>query len=254
MQKLKFNGKYYASAEHAFQSTHAQKEGQYNLAKQIEEAPHAGIAKKLSRNIKAQSDTEWESIREEVMFQIQIAKAKDTNVRAALMAAKKNFAHPVQDTFWGTGLQPDETMLTDPDQWPGENMLGRILNKVREVIAEDFTTDGSSAANTDDMDDGSAYTPAPTATALHKQCTPSELSTSKQQREHSRGRSRTKRSSPQRTPKQRTESLAGWLRDRSNSIKRKANTPPQAMTDKAPKHGRNPTPPYPSEGIAVEHL
>ena len=40
-----------------------------------------------------------------------------------------------KDFTWGTGLDRIDPEKTDPSQWPGDNMLGRALTRLRAILA-----------------------------------------------------------------------------------------------------------------------
>lgn len=42
-----------------------------------------------------------------------------------------------RDKKWGIGLGIKDSRAKDPKQWPGENLLGRILDEVRDQILAD---------------------------------------------------------------------------------------------------------------------
>ena len=41
------------------------------------------------------------------------------------------------DTYWGAGMNINDPNLTDPEKWPGENILGNLLTDLREHLKED---------------------------------------------------------------------------------------------------------------------
>lgn len=38
------------------------------------------------------------------------------------------------DTIWGIGLEASDFDSTHPDRWPGKNLLGKVLMRVREEL------------------------------------------------------------------------------------------------------------------------
>jgi ribA/ribD-fused uncharacterized protein len=46
-------------------------------------------------------------------------------------------ASPV-DTIWGIGLEASVAVETPEALWPGQNLLGEILTRVREELKADF--------------------------------------------------------------------------------------------------------------------
>jgi hypothetical protein len=40
----------------------------------------------------------------------------------------------VFDKIWGIGLASDDDMATSPKKWPGRNLLGKTLNRLKLVL------------------------------------------------------------------------------------------------------------------------
>lgn len=40
------------------------------------------------------------------------------------------------DTFWGTGCHMDSEQIRDPDEWRGENWMGRLLMEIRHEFVQ----------------------------------------------------------------------------------------------------------------------
>jgi ribA/ribD-fused uncharacterized protein len=38
------------------------------------------------------------------------------------------------DKVWGIGMKKDDPRATDPSQWDGQNLLGIVLMKARDII------------------------------------------------------------------------------------------------------------------------
>ena len=42
------------------------------------------------------------------------------------------------DTVWGIGLEADHPDATNPAKWKGQNLLGKILMRVRKELREKY--------------------------------------------------------------------------------------------------------------------
>src|SRR3546814_6195880 len=40
------------------------------------------------------------------------------------------------DRIWGAGLAASDARITDPTKWPGLNLLGQVLDRVRERLID----------------------------------------------------------------------------------------------------------------------
>ena len=63
--------------------------------------------------------------------------------------SRKLIAQTTQDCIWGTSLNKQLTVLTNPSFWPGKNMLGAMLIELRESMARQLaeaSTDGDSVS------------------------------------------------------------------------------------------------------------
>ena len=45
------------------------------------------------------------------------------------------------DKIWGVGIAWDSPLIEDEGNWLGENLLGKILNSVREALLKEKSTD-----------------------------------------------------------------------------------------------------------------
>jgi len=132
--KLVYQGDEYRSVEHAYQALKAKEAGRPELQQQICDAKHAGIAKQLSHQLPDLPT--WAEKRAEVMEDLLTARAlADPLFREALLeTGDQPIAHTVRDTLWGTGLGPALTKVTLSTYWPGKNLMGHLLEVLRENI------------------------------------------------------------------------------------------------------------------------
>jgi len=100
-------------------------------------------ARRLGLTVAARTNRiPWLVEREEVAFVGCLAKfAADPALAAALVATAAGPAGPrrlvgatQQEREWGVGLSMDDPGVADPSAWQGENLLGVVLERVREVL------------------------------------------------------------------------------------------------------------------------
>lgn len=126
--QIEYYGVKYPTSEHAFQAakTHniMQKEA-------IKKADTPGKAKRLGRKVEIRSD--WEEVKDQVMYEIILNKFKNKEMKAKLLATNNeqlvegNYWH---DNYWGS------CACLKCWQKPKENKLGKILMRVREELKE----------------------------------------------------------------------------------------------------------------------
>ena len=76
---------------------------------------------------------DWATEKLEIMEEIVSSKAEQVpEFRSKLESVGSNavFAEATLDAHWGTGLDVNATLHTDPSKWPGKKELGKIVKKV----------------------------------------------------------------------------------------------------------------------------
>jgi N-glycosidase YbiA len=115
-----YDGARYPSVEHAYQ---AAKTLDREERRKILLAPHAGSAKRIGRTVTLRSD--WESIKETVMFELVLQKFARRSLRKRLEATDSCQlveGNTWNDTYWGVC------------DGKGKNKLGKILMSVRSLV------------------------------------------------------------------------------------------------------------------------
>ncbi len=141
---------------------------QPKLAREIYQARDAKHAKRLSKRIRCAPDWDSSPIGTDLMKNILIAKF--TQVQECHQGLKKAFwenkalveAVPTFDTYWGSGMNPEQTINTVRNKWPGMNKLGNMLEEVAVELfgesqwSEDRKSEGteqSESENESEMND-----------------------------------------------------------------------------------------------------
>lgn len=115
----------YPSNEHAYQ---AAKTINNEMRKTIATCGAPGVAKKLGRRVDIRPD--WEQIKDSVMEEICREKFTNSVLRKRLLATGTE--ELIEGNWWGDrywGMVKDAG-----NNWKGENMLGKILMKIREEL------------------------------------------------------------------------------------------------------------------------
>lgn len=139
--KVEYDGLEFRSAEHAYQYNKAIKCRRPEIAASIANDKNPFGAKRLGRQV--QTDDAWEikGVGKRTMAEVLLCKfQQNPHCKKALMEtgnitiAESN----PYDLLWGTGLTPDQTARTHPDRWPGKNLMGNMLMRLRSKLrAED---------------------------------------------------------------------------------------------------------------------
>ena len=125
------------TVEHAYQYSNAIQAGHDNIAKNIRSAKNAKIAKDEASFLPFNPN--WASMKEKVMKQVLTAKAESCHdFRKNLLSMESSIlAQAVHDDyFWSTGLDKELLLKTKKKNWPGENVMGKILTELRENLQQ----------------------------------------------------------------------------------------------------------------------
>ena len=144
--KIDIYGQEFDSVEHAYQWKKATDINAQDTATRIKNALHSGAAKRISKDLPQDLVERWsDSMSTHVKTSLIRAKARQVPAfRDALLDTKDNLAEATYDKVWGTGLSPEHTCKTQPKYWPGANLLGVIMQEVREELRTDLKIDSTS--------------------------------------------------------------------------------------------------------------
>lgn len=128
---------YFGSAEHHFMHGKALLFGDHAAAAKILRAVSAGQARELGRRVAGFREEVWMAERARVMDEANRAKFFALPKLAAYLSSTWP-AVLVQssalDTVWSSGLDLGDPFLPHPGRWPGRNLVGFSLMKVREAL------------------------------------------------------------------------------------------------------------------------
>jgi ribA/ribD-fused uncharacterized protein len=120
----------YPTVEHFFQ---AMKCLHINDRKWIVSAPTPGVAKRIGRMLALRSD--WESIKEDVMY--RGLKAKFADKKFAEQLLDTGDAELIEGNWWHDNIWGD-CRCDKCAGIPGQNRLGKLLMKVREELKNEI--------------------------------------------------------------------------------------------------------------------
>ena len=147
-EKIKLYGQEFNCGEQAMMWCKAWLFGDLEKASEILKAKTPKEQKALGRLVGGYDETMWQAMRMQVMY--MVLKAKFTQIPfylEKLMATgqtKMVEASPY-DKLWGNGLSEEKSRMIPENQWPGKNLLGKVMTRLRSDIAsnqmKNFTLD-----------------------------------------------------------------------------------------------------------------
>ena len=142
--------KEFKSVEHAFFWKMAHDLGHSELASQIRDAKHAGIVKRLSKDMTEAEREKWEDENTEVMIDLLDIKAQSCKAfrNCLIENQSKIIAEATPNSRWATGLSAYVSERTKPEYWPGRNILGMMMMDITGEQLEEYAKNDA----IDDMD------------------------------------------------------------------------------------------------------
>jgi ribA/ribD-fused uncharacterized protein len=135
--KFIYKGIQFTSSEQAMMFEKAMTFDDTEVATQILATNDVKLQKELGRAVKGYDGKVWDAIREEVVYEILLAKfGQNANLKEALFATGETTlveASPF-DNVWGIGLRETDPDIEDEANWKGLNLLGKCLTRVRETL------------------------------------------------------------------------------------------------------------------------
>lgn len=133
------NGIKYHSSEQFFQYHKAVAFGDQAKAKEILEATEPGVCKYIGGKIRIPDLKEWEPEAFKIMYSGCLFKFRQCEHHQNFLLSTEDTilveANP-GDKIWGVGLRLWDENLFEPVKWKGQNLLGKVLRKVRDAIKE----------------------------------------------------------------------------------------------------------------------
>ena len=124
-------------SEHYFQYQKALFFNDYEIAVLIKASIHPAEQKRLGRTVNNFNADVWEEVRMSVMKKACIAKfTQNLEARNELIASNDSILAEASpwDKIWGIGLAIWDKKALDPNEWNGQNLMGKVLMEVREIL------------------------------------------------------------------------------------------------------------------------
>lgn len=146
--EIKHMGLTFNSAEQCYQYAKAIQRGQPDVANQILKSPTPQLAKSKVKLLKY-SKTWTNDEKTNLMKHILEAKAAQVPEfkEALLKTARQTIVFADRHEYdWANGLTPTETSYTQKKNWPGKNLLGRLLEDLRVALSTHSSSRKASTA------------------------------------------------------------------------------------------------------------
>ena len=134
---MQYKGHSFQTTEQAFMWAKAQLFGDKDSARLILAEKNPAKAKELGRGVKGFNPTHWDINKEFLMYEVNLAKySQFDDYKAVLLSTGEKQLVEVngKDTIWGIGLYANDPRVLDEKQWQGQNLLGKVLMKVRKEL------------------------------------------------------------------------------------------------------------------------
>lgn len=128
-----YKGIKFHNSEQAYMWEKALCFGDEETAEQIlEEGSDPKIAKDLGRMVVGFDSLIWDDRKFQIMYDIVLEKFRQNPTLKKKLLQNSNFveASPY-DLIWGVGLSEDDPRILDEKNWKGQNLLGKVLEKVK---------------------------------------------------------------------------------------------------------------------------
>ncbi len=137
--QFQIDGLTYNCSEQYMMACKARLFGDTAMAERITANPHPHEQKLMGASVKDFDNSIWKAHSETIVYDGDCAKFSQNSGLAKRLLATKDAtlaeANP-RDFIWGIGMSEDDPLALDPMNWPGENLLGKTLMKVRDRLAE----------------------------------------------------------------------------------------------------------------------
>lgn len=134
---IEIDGVTYSCAEQVMMAEKARAFGDGPALKKILRSKHPRAMKEVGRAVRRFDAKVWTPLSRKVVYEANLAKFRqNAKLRAKLLATGDRpiaEASP-EDDLWGIGLGVDDPRATQPKKWPGKNLLGKAIMRVRETL------------------------------------------------------------------------------------------------------------------------
>ena len=139
------------------------------LVEEIKNSESALQCKKLGREVLNYNVEKWSEVAEEQCYAGILAKfEQNPELKQMLLGtSEKKIGESSPDLLWGTGIHLRTKTCLDRDKWKGKNIMGKMLEKIREKIRTENRIAIETTLSSLRMDETTANPDAPTLVAEH---------------------------------------------------------------------------------------
>ena len=145
--RFELDGDQFNTAEQAMMVGKARVFRDEAVAAKILATGDARTQKALGRQVRGFDGTVWDKHKVDIVRRANLAKFRQNKgLRRKLFQTGDRLlveASPL-DAIWGIGLDADVARQTPPEAWPGQNLLGKVLTDVREILKAEFPEEAAS--------------------------------------------------------------------------------------------------------------
>lgn len=135
--RFEYKDQIFYNSEQAFMYEKALYFKDLNIANQILQCDSPKEAKVLGRKVKKFDSIKWDLVSYDIMADINLAKFEQNPSLKEILLSTRNKtiveASPF-DKIWGIGLHWNDERILDEKNWRGQNLLGKVLMKVRNTL------------------------------------------------------------------------------------------------------------------------
>lgn len=134
---FEWKGQHFYNSEQAYMWEKAMTFGDKEVAQKILETDNPRMAKDLGRVVWKYDDKIWSEKRYQVMLDVCLAKfSQNSDQRETLLNTGDRILveGSPYDKIWGVGIHWAEESILDENNWKGQNLLGKVLMKVRDIL------------------------------------------------------------------------------------------------------------------------
>ena len=139
--RIEIDGAAFNCAEQAMMYLKAKLFKDDEIAAKILRAEDPGKQKALGQKVAGFDNVTWDAHKREIVLRINLAKFRQNKgLRRKLLQTGVKLlveASPV-DTIWGIGSDAATAAVTPAEEWPGQNLLGKTLTKVKAELRLEF--------------------------------------------------------------------------------------------------------------------
>jgi ribA/ribD-fused uncharacterized protein len=136
---IRYKNLLFKTTEHAFMWEKANHFGDTQAAQEILNAKTPADAKAIGRRVKNFDRAEWDKVCDKYMLAVNIAKYEQNPQLAKYLLStgvKTLVETNGKDNIWGIGLYASDDRVLNESKWLGQNRLGKVLMRVRQILPQ----------------------------------------------------------------------------------------------------------------------